>query len=123
MSGIWERYVEVKRMEGGPEKLQYLMEFAEMEDDEMLCRGARAALGKMLWEGDGVTADKEEGRELLENALELGDLDAMHFLGGILIEEGDVEKGKEYISTAERKQEENRLLAQDIMRRLRGLSR
>lgn len=123
MSDTWKRYVEVKRMEGGPEKLQYLMEFAEMEEDAMLCRGARAALGKMLWEGDGVAVDKEEGRELLENALELGDLDAMHFLGEIFIEEGDVEKGKEYISTAERKQAENKLLAQDIMRRLRGLSR
>ena len=105
-----ERYMEASQLEDPIEKLEALMECADQEEDEMVCRQARYKLAVMFWNGEGTEPDKETAKELALSAAEMGMIQAMEFYARILREEGDIETAEEY----EEKAAKNRLSDEDL---------
>lgn len=110
MGDMMERYMEASQLEDPIEKLEALMECADQEEDEMVCRQARYKLAVMFWNGEGTEPDKETAKELALSAAEMGMIQAMEFYARILREEGDIETAEEY----EEKAAKNRLSDEDL---------
>ena len=110
MGDVMERYMEACHLEDPIEKLAALMECADQEEDEMVCRQARYKLAVMFWNGEGTEQDKETAKELALSSAEMGMIQAMEFYARILREEGDIETAEEY----EEKAAKNRLSDEEL---------
>ena len=110
MGDVMERYMEACHLENPIEKLAALMECADQEEDEMVCRQARYKLAVMFWNGEGTEQDKETAKELALSSAEMGMIQAMEFYARILREEGDIETAEEY----EEKAAKNRLSDEEL---------
>lgn len=125
MRDLMERYMEASRLEDPSEKLEALMECADQEEDELVCRQARYKLALMFWNGEGTEPDKETAKELALSSAEMGMIQAMEFYAGILREEGDIETAKKYEERAEKNRlsdEELAKLESNIMKALERMA-
>ena len=124
MDTIFERYMEICLMDDSMEKLAALMECAEQEEDESICREARYKVGIMFWNGDGTEENKEAARELIHSSAEMGFIKAMEFMIPILKAEGAMEtaaKYEDYIGKNKLSEEEIAKLQDNIIRILGDL--
>lgn len=94
---LWTKYVDMKRNGTSDEKLAIMLECAELEDDVVLCRDARYDLAQLFLKGEGVDKDREQAMELLRSSADMGNIKAMEQIGLLLIEEGSLEEGSDYL--------------------------
>lgn len=120
---LWKEYADVKRNGTVDEKLVYMFECSEKEDDVVLCRDARYDLGKAFLYGNGVDKDRTQAIELLKSSADMGNIQAMELVGQLLIENGLAEEGNAYLKQAKEKKlpdEELDAIAKNIARLLRN---
>lgn len=120
---LWKAYADVKRNGTVDEKLAYMFECSEKEDDVVLCRDARCDLGKAFLYGNGVGKDRTQAIELLKSSADMGNIQAMELVGQLLIENGLAEEGNAYLKQAKEKKlpdEELDVIAKNIARLLRN---
>lgn len=120
---LWKAYVDVKRNGTVDEKLAYMFECSEKEDDVVLCRDARYDLGRAFLYGDGIDKDRTQAIELLKSSADMGNIKAMELVGQLLIEDGLAKEGNAYLKQAEEKKlpdEELDAIARNIARLMRN---
>lgn len=116
-------YVYAKRNGTLDEKLFYMFECSEKEDDVLLCRDARYDLGRAFLYGDGISKDRAQAIELLKSSADMGNIKAMELVGQLLIEDGLAEEGNAYLKQAKEKKlpdEELDAIARNIARLMRN---
>lgn len=116
-------YVDAKRNGTLDEKLFYMFECSEKEDDVLLCRDARYDLGRAFLYGDGISKDRDQAIELLKSSADMGNIKAMELVGQLLIEDGLAEEGNAYLKQAKEKKlpdEELDAIARNIARLMRN---
>ena len=116
-------YVDAKRYGTLDEKLFYMFECSEKEDDVLLCRDARYDLGRAFLYGEGIGKDRAQAMELLKSSADMGNIKAMELVGQLLIEDGLAKEGNAYLKQAKEKKlpdEELDAIARNIARLMRN---
>lgn len=116
-------YVDAKRYGTLDEKLLYMFECSEKEDDVLLCRDARYDLGRAFLHGEGIGKDRAQAMELLKSSADMGNFKAMELVGQLLIEDGLAEEGNAYLKQAKETKlpdEELDAIARNIARLMRN---
>ena len=116
-------YVDAKRYGTLDEKLLYMFECSEKEDDVLLCRDARYDLGRAFLYGEGIGKDRAQAMELLKSSADMGNFKAMELVGQLLIEDGLAEEGNAYLKQAKETKlpdEELDAIARNIARLMRN---
>lgn len=116
-------YVDAKRHGTLDEKLLYMFECSEKEDDVLLCRDARYDLGRAFLYGEGIGMDRAQAMELLISSADMGNIKAMELVGQLLIEDSLAKEGNAYLKQAKEKKlpdEELDAIARNIARLMRN---
>jgi hypothetical protein len=120
---LWKAYTDTKQNGTADEKLAYMFECSEMEDDVVLCRDARYDLGRAFLYGEGIRKDRAQAMELLKSSADMGNFKAMELVGQLLIEDGLAEEGNAYLKQAKETKlpdEELDAIARNIARLMRN---
>lgn len=121
---LWKEYTGAMRNGTVDEKLAYMFECSEKEDDAVLCRDARYDLGKAFLYGDGIEKNRTQAIELLRSSADMGHIKAMELVGQLLIENGLAEEGNAYLKQAKEKKlpdEELDTIAKNIRKSIERL--